>query len=482
MKRKSAIQGAFDKIFIRRKEYPRFDNFVVIYVGIVLFFQVLLQISPAVTFLAKTPLYSIQTYLGILGGGLIVVDLFTTKRIWQGRYMFFLLAILVFAAWSSTQMRAYGIKENLFKLCWMTIQFCLMYSCAYRIPKEQLEGRIKRLFCVLLTVWCLGCCLSFYQYVNKIGYETLVNPLAKDTSINRQGFFNNRLYGVFYTLNHAAYVSLFFAVIAAVFTLREKRIWAKLLLIFAQIALISYIVLSGSRSALVALAACVLVAVCLGLCYGMKAGGRWKWLLLCVFLVILMAAGCLGYRGIKSGLTLITTRTEKVESTTKQDNILGRTDLEKSTNGRIQIWSDYLSLHKEIGLTGLSPGNYMPYVIQEHQELYLVRTAKFNHQEKYNAGIVYHVHSGYLMVYVSAGALGAVALALFMLLCMIRTIWAIWKSEKANPWFICGLLLVVAGAISALFDEGLFFQNNPQTTMFWLALGLIMSYQYKQNN
>ena len=60
--------------------------------------------------------------------------------------------------------------------------------------------------------------------------------------------------------------------------------------------------------------------------------------------------------------------------------------------------------------------NYMPYAIQEHPKLYIVHNAKYNCPEKYAAGIIYHVHSGYLMVYVSAGALGAIALALFMLL------------------------------------------------------------------
>lgn len=474
------MQGKINRIFVHKKEYPQIDSFVIIYVGVVLFFQVLLQISPAVTFLASTPLYSIQTYLGVLGGGLILLDLFTTKRIWQGKYLVFLLAILFLAAYASVKMVAFGTKENIFKLCWMTIQFCLVYSCAFRIPQGQLEKYIKYLFYVLLTIWCLACCVSFVQYVKQYEYQLVVNPLAKDTSKNWQGFHNNRLYGIFYTLNHAAYASLFFAVIAAVFTLREKRLWVKICLIIAQITLILYIVLSGSRSALVSLAACVFIAGFLAILYGIKAGGRWKKLLLCILLAIVIAAGCLGYRGIKKGLALIATRTEKVESTTKQDNILGRTDLEKSTNGRITIWSEYISLHDEIGLTGLSPGNYMPYVIQEHPELYIVRVTKFNHPDKYNAGIIYHVHSGYMMVYVSAGLLGAIALAVFMLLCMIRAIRAIWKNKKANPWFICGLLLVVAGAISALFDEGLFFQNNPQTTMFWLALGLIMSYQYKK--
>ena len=471
-----------NKIFVRSREYPKFDNFVVIYVGIVLFFQVLLQISPAVTFLASTPLYSIQTYLGLLGGGLILVDLFTTKRVWQGRYVVFLLAILAFATVTSFQMHSYGTKENLFKLCWMTIQFCLMYSCAFRIPQNQLEGRIKGLFYALLTIWCLACCVSFVQYVKQYEYQLVVNPLAKDTGKNWQGFHNNRLYGIFYTLNHAAFVSLFFAVIAAVFTLREKRLWAKIILILAQIVLIGYIVLSGSRSALIALLACVMIAGFLAICYGINAGGRWKKLLFCVLVVIIIAAAYLGYRGVKSGLAMISSSTKTEVSATKQENILGRTDLESSTKGRIKIWSDYLSLKDEIGLMGLSPGYYMSYVIQKHPELHIVYNAKHNYPEKYQAEIIYHVHSGYLMVYVSAGSLGAIALGLFMLLCMIRVIWAIWKSKKANPWFVCGLLLTVAGAISAAFDEGLFFQNNPHTTMFWLALGLLMSQKCKQNN
>lgn len=124
---------------------------------------------------------------------------------------------------------------------------------------------------------------------------------------------------------------------------------------------------------------------------------------------------------------------------------------------------------------GLSPGNYMPYILENHPELFIVYTTKHHNPDKYNSGIIYHVHSGYMMVYVSAGILGAVALAAFMVLCMIRLIRAIWKNKKLSPWFVCGLLLVVAGAVSAAFDEGLFFQNNPQTTMFWFALGLLMS-------
>jgi len=461
-----------NRVFQRKKEYPKIDGFVVNYVGVVLVFQTLLQISPIVTALAATPLYSIQTYLGVLGAGLIGLDLFTTKRIWQGKCWFLLGAILVFSGLASVKMLAYGVKENLFKLCWMAIQFLLIYSCAFRIPKEQLEERIKTLFYALLAIWTFGCCVSFFQYVNQIGYEEVVNPLAQDTSTNRQGFHSNRLYGIFYTLNHAAYVSLFFAIIAATCAIREKRIWVKLCLVAAQVMLIVYIILSGSRSALVALLACALIACGFLIRYGLKNAGKRKAALFCVVILLVIALCCACYVGIKAGLAKLPAIMDTTEAT---ENILDRTDAGQAASGRLKIWSEYVSLHKEIGLTGLSPGNYMPYILQEHPELYVVYSIKHHHPDKYASGIIYHVHSGYMMVYVSAGILGAVALAMFMALCLIRAIFGIWKSKKANLWFVCALLLVVAGAISAAFDEGLFFQNNPQTTMFWFALGLLMS-------
>ncbi len=465
------------KIFIREKEYPQIDNFVVLYVGVVLFFQTLLQISPIVTFLAATPLYSIQTYLGVLGGGLIVLDLFTTKRIWQGKYCLLLYGILVFAGLASMKMSAYGIKQNLFKLCWMAIQFCLVYSCAYRIPKEELGERIKTLFYALLTVWTFACCVSFMQYVNQYGYQKVVNPLAQDSSANWQGFYNNRLYGIFYTLNHAAYISLFFVIIAAVCILREKRVWVKLCLVVAQVALMVYIVLSGSRSTLVAVIACLFVAGFLAICYGLKKNSRSKRIRFCVAILLVIALSCVGYVGVKAGLkpgSSLAGTTETGKTVTNQGSAFDRENSEDVTNGRFAIWSDYISLRDEIGLTGLSPGNYMSYILENHSELLIAKKIKYLHPDKYASGIIYHVHSGYLMVYVSAGILGAIALAAFMVLCLIRMCRAIWKSKRFGIWFVCSLLLVVAGAISAVFDEGLFFQNNPQTTMFWFALGLLM--------
>ena len=135
-----------DKITKSSREFPVIDTIILIYEAVVLFFQILFQISPVMTFLAKTPLYDIQTYLGLLGGMLIVLDLFTTKKIWRGKFCLLLYAILGLAAVASIRMISYGLKENIFKLCWAAIQFVLVYSCAYRADRNKLKKYLKWLF------------------------------------------------------------------------------------------------------------------------------------------------------------------------------------------------------------------------------------------------------------------------------------------------------------------------------------------------
>lgn len=469
----SKIPRPIVAIFTRRKEYPFIDKIVVAYIGVVLFFQILLQISPAITFLATTPLYSIQTYLGLLGGFLIVVDCFTTKRIWQGKYCLLLWAIMALAAMASVRTISYGVKENAFKLCWMAIQFALMYTCAFRLEQVQFRKITKAFFYVLLAIWFVACCVSLYQYVNLIGYKYVVNPLAKDASANRQGFFDNRLFGIFYTLNHAAYVSLIFLVISVVCMVKEKRTWVKVCLIIADLALMSYIILSGSRSAMISFLVCGAIMAWFAVRNALKHRGKFGPVTWCVVAVAVVVLCYFGYAGMKSGLSMVPYLKDPFAY---NENILNRDYLEEDfSNDRLEIWTDYIGLYREVGLLGMSPGNYMPYILENNPDLYIVERIKQKYPEKYESGIIYHVHNGYLMVYVSAGILGALSLVVFMLLYLKRLIGLIMKHKRISGLFIGAFALVAAGAISALFDEGLFFQNNPQTTMFWLALGILMS-------
>ena len=368
--------------------------------------------------------------------------------------------------------------------------------------------------------------------------------MAQDSSVKRQGFFDNRLFGIFYTLNHAAYISLFFLVIAVVCLVRDKRIWVRVCLGVAAFALLCHIILSGSRSAMVSLVACGAVMPWFVARNKLKVQGALKPVICCGISVAVAVACYVGYTGLKAGLTQVPYLTQlfvynlqndgasdptanptdpsgmpidpsdpsaptdetidptadptdpsgmpidpsdptadsfleptkkPMEKPTYDADILSREYLDDDvTNDRMEIWSDYIRLYKEVGVMGLSPGNYMPYIMENHADLYIVDYIKQNYPDKYDSGIIYHVHSGYMMVYVSAGIAGLLSLAVFVLLYLIRLIANIRKKKQVSGLFIGAFALVVSGALSAFFDEGLFFQNNVQTTIFWLALGVLM--------
>lgn len=529
--KKNMGQNVIHKYLNTGKKIPGLDVVVVAYVITVLLFQLLFQISPVMKFFTNTPIYSIQTYLGVLGGVLIVIDFFTNKVMWKGKYCWLLYGILVFAGLASLRVIDYGVKENLYKLCWAAIQFALVYSVAHRMDKTRFVRWMLVLYSVLLAVWVIACCVSLYQYVHQIEYWDLVNPLAKDASYSRQGFFDNRLFGIFYTLNHAAYISLLFCLIGCFVFLRTKRVMVRAAIGLSEWILLCHILLSSSRSAFVSLIACSFCIVWAFL-YRNSSKTGWKKLAVPVAAAVLAAAVVgVGAGWLKDGLAKVpaiyvqmttvapeeteqTAHTEEnqaeqteenqteqteaspdseetaqtaasdptedaaAEETTEpkeEEDILNRDYLESDqSNGRMDIWRDYISIYQDVGVIGLSPGYYMSYIYDHYPDLYIVDYIRQFYPAKYQSGIIFHVHSGYLMVYVSAGIAGLLLLAAFVVLCLIRVGKRLIREERLSDVWICSFVIVLAVAISAVFDEGIFFQNNPQTTLFWLALGVLM--------
>lgn len=460
-----------------RRTYPVFDAVVLAYIALVLLVQILFQISPVITWLSSTPLISIQTWLGLLGAALLAVDLLSSKRLWQTPFCLLLYGILLLAAVASVRMADYGMKENLYKLCWAAIQFGLVYSCAYRTDTETLKKSFGLLFAALLVIWLVACCISLYQFALQIGYDYVVNPLAQDTSSNRQGFYDNRLFGIFYTLNHGAYGSLMFFLLGLLYALRTKRVLAKVLLAVSNLILLCHIVASQSRSAMVSLCVCMFGTAFLLVRSRLYLQSAHRLTLSALSAVAALVLTVMLLNGIRWGLTHVPPLTADLFNLPEiayDSALFGREMDDGPSNGRFHIWMDYLSLIDEIGPVGLSPGNYMPYVKEHHPDLYIVSHILDFYGDKFDSGIIYHVHSGYLMVLVSAGWIGASMMLMFALLCLSRLFTKLKDGHKTSLTLLAMLLLVEAVSISALFDEGIFFQNNPQTTVFWLALGLLM--------
>lgn len=485
------------------RSFPLVDNIVIVYAAITMLFQVLFEISPVLSTFVNTPLYKMQTVLGIVGAGLIVLDVFTTKKVWSGKYSLFLYAILFLTVLSSVRMMSYGIRENLFKFCWMAIQFIIIYTLPQRMSRDALKRFIKIVFFTLLAIWIVCCCVSLYQYINRIGYMYVVNPLGQDSSANRQGFYDNRLFGIFYTLNIAANTSLLFFILNFFFIVKEKKRAVKVILCIAELILVAHIILSVSRSAALSLFVCAPVIAWFMMRNKItKAGVKRIVAPIAVALAaVLVVVG--GFNAFKKGLTYLPTLNDMMQiqlhpgSDTPppssspdapqmpnnpqipvepeyDETILDRDLGEDYSNERFNIWRDYLSLYKEIGLVGISP-DYMPYVIENHPDLFIVEDIKVNYPDKYESGIIYHGHNDYLVVFIATGFLGAASLLAFIAACVYHVIKTVATNKRLSLMFVCAFAIVVVSALAGMLDIGLFFQSTPQTTLFYFALGVLMN-------
>ena len=189
------------------ERYPILNHIIVFYIGVTIVCNVLFLIYPFVFVVAGTPVYHVKTYLGIAGALLLALDVFTNKVVWRGPHCVFLYALSIVSVFASIRTLSYGIKDNLFLICWITIQFSLFYSCGYRLNLSKHSRLLKTFFALIVAVWFIACAISIYQFCMQIGYLQIVDPASDDLSYARQGFISGRLFGIFVPLNHAAHVS-----------------------------------------------------------------------------------------------------------------------------------------------------------------------------------------------------------------------------------------------------------------------------------
>lgn len=469
---------------------PALNTVIMVYIGLTLLCYVLFLIAPFVTFIAQTPLRHIQSYMGILGGLLLCADLFTNKVVWRGPYCMLLYGLCALAGISALLSISYGVEDNLFLICWTLIEFSLFYSCAYRWERKRLRKFMKVLYAVLLLCWFVACCVSLYQYVFQIGYRYVINPLSDDNSLARQGFLDSRLFGIFSPLNHAVYVSVMLLLIGVYYFLHNKRVFMRTVLLIANLPLFFHIILSGSRSAQVSMLVCAVGILWLWFRDRSRYTDFRRVLFPLGIALLLTAVLALGFVGVKTVLgeiprwmdTIATPSETEQPSESSENNvpppevdILQREGLEEDvSNDRFKIWKDYLSLYREIGLLGLSPGNYMSYIRENHPELFIVQYVRDEFPGKFMHGTIYHVHNGYLMTFVSTGFAGVLLMLAFIVLCLVRLMRFIKRQPRVSGAFIFALAVAAAGAISAVFDKGVFFMNNPSSFLFWMALGYVM--------
>ena len=143
----------------------------------------------------------------------------------------------------------YGMVDNLKTMVWTCIHLFLVYSIVPRLGGEKGERFVRRVLWGIGALWTVCVLISVAQYVFQISYREMMHAdLWK-----RQGFVDNRLFGLFSDPNAAALMSicLVFAIIYLMET--DKCVWKRCIGVGAVVLHCAYIILSGSRTAVICL-------------------------------------------------------------------------------------------------------------------------------------------------------------------------------------------------------------------------------------
>jgi O-antigen ligase len=356
--------------------------------------------------------------------------------------------------------RQYGIGDNAKTLVWMAIQVFLLFSFVEGKPSEVVSKFIKNIMRCSVVIWFVGVTISFGQFLLVIKYVADFSEYAR-----RQGFYDERLFGVFSDPNYASVTSLVIVLFTVVLYMKEKKKAWKVFYIISGVMELFYILLSGSRTALV----CSYVTLPIFFFFILR--NKWKnagkaWIgslaitVVCASLLTFTAPFFVNMTEYTKGLRSLFGIEEP-----KQAVSLERTDTTDPTNSRFKIWSSAIKVSGDNRIVGLSPRNLTPY-------------AKANHPDSYIALSEYQAHNGYVAVIVGSGMLGCICVLALLVYLIKRVIWYLKqnKEKEYSSTFIVSICSAIAIGVSAMFFLDIFFVNTYTTALFFIFCGKIASY------
>lgn len=428
----------------------------------------------------------ILVLFAIAGCVLVLLDLIKGRYLFKGQYCWVLYAFVVIMIVSSVVNIRYGYIDNLKTIVWTGIQIAVFYSAYTRISRETMMKYVYTVFHFISWIWTVAIIYSLKQFVVMEAYGVEIRP----DEWKRQGFRNNRLFGIFNDPNYAAVTCVYVIFMLLYIIQKTKKIWLKCVCVLACAVQGIYILLSGSRTAKICILIAAFVYVFLLLknrCLHEKNAKRIVIRVGAAVLTvgILAAVGTITEKLVvnipkiyaehivaDAGDTVNSQNVENPEEFEQQraqkvlaleeQAILDRQDIgEGTSNRRLRTWKNYLEGVEGRYIIGASPRNVEQYMEDKHPEIY-----------ERNEG--YETHNGFLSVFVGTGVLGFGTVLLFMILTG-RKIWRYCFSKKViSSEFITLFSVIIVLLIYTCFFTELFFVSNLTTAIFWLLLGCMM--------
>lgn len=190
-------------------------------------------------------------YIFFAGFGclLVVGGFFASRIIIKSEYFVVLSLFVVMMLVSSLVNIDMGYVDNAKTVIWTVIQITIFYSLYLRRDKQSTLGILKWLFVIICAIWTIAVIISLTQYVVQDTYMYDISGMG----YRYQGFYGGRLFGIFNDPNYAAVTSSYVIFMFMYIYMKSRKRWyVKGVIVFAVLLNVMYILLSGSRTALVA--------------------------------------------------------------------------------------------------------------------------------------------------------------------------------------------------------------------------------------
>lgn len=429
-------------------------------------------------FINILPFFDYATLLLTVFGLFVALCMVVRGRDYLGMpNIWIIAAFLVSYGVSSLLNYQYGIVDNGKEIIWLLLSMVVLYASGYCYTTDEM----KREFAILSSVWVLYCTvanaisMSMVIWGREYGIELLDNGKAVGYKVI--GFKWGRLWGIYDDPNHGATIAVAAILLALYLIVRTKTRWKKATWSLTIVIQFGYIVLSDSRTALVALGIGVFFWLSVAVYHNRKQlGDGWqKSVVRAVVLGILAAVLLVGaayvckqeYNVLDKKLVALLPK--KIDNKKKPTQIGRKEDLEgDASNGRLDIWKSGLEITQSSPVYGVSFRNMTAYAEENMPDTYLVNNPE---SAKYDS-----LHNSIMDVLVSQGIIGiGIVLILFG-----NTVWIMRKKlrtvKECDRSFmsVCFAVLAAMGG-GSLFLSMVFYLNAPQTYIFWLCFGYFMT-------
>ena len=460
--------------------------YIVAFITYLLLSRVVMFVN-IITLPVNSLIYNMFAFVGI---AILVWDFFTNFYQFKSIENIMLVLFMIVCLISSVINIKYGIANNFKTMVWMCIQFFILFSSLHVKDKKYIQSMFNVIMKITTFIWFITSLISLAQFFFVIQYKAPFSGYPR-----RQGFVDNRLFGVYSDPNFAAVTSIVVIIFAVFLCKRAKSKKTKIFHILNIIVQVMYIILSGSRTGHIELVMIAgMLAVVLVRNRGIDKESRFINIKAITAAISAMIVIIVGIKVLppqlieiaKSGNEIkneffadsqkpVTDNNNDEQVDENQDKVeikLEREDLKEDniSNNRFKIWASAVEISKENRLFGVSPRNMIAY-------------AKATHPDSYIATTEYETHNGYVAIFVYTGVAGTLVVMslviylVWIFICYLkRMLNVVYSDEIIISTFVC---IVIAASSVMLLD--VFFVNTVSAALFWFSAGCFV-YLTKNEN